>query len=270
MYRTRALKMSRSLIDADSILSNIDQWNKLDTEWGTPVDLETEDHDYFIPEVESRFSTLEHKRPTFDSAVLLRNIRRTIRRSASKNIPNSKLNYEGFIQDLELSTDHKMAEKQFYFVGGEIISAMSVKDICKSIENIFKSIEQLCTATSTVRKKTRNTSKITNIVECSISATGLSFDDTSESNEILQNVDQFIDELFNVLDCTLTSMQNCSIQEESIDQLNDQSVHESVTSLVKKFSSFIDSPAIKCNKRRRQCSERFKNLIQFWKSQSGC
>lgn len=256
--------MNRTLIDADSVLSEIDQWNELEAAWGTPVDLETEDQDIFTPEVASCFSTLD-KKPTFDSGAILKKMQKKFARKVSKKLETSNLGYEEFLQELDMDNqDQDTNEKQFYFVGGNILSAMSVNDICNKIDAVFKSIEKLSTLTSTVRlKKNNQEKKFSDIVACSMSTNGLSFDDT-KSSKADEDMDAFIDQLFDI-DKSIISLQ-CSVR---MNKSGDE-IQESVSTLVRKFSSFLENPVIKCSRKRRNSSkEKFKELADFWKNHIG-
>lgn len=246
--------MNRTLIDADSILSEIDQWNKLDTEWGSPVDLETEERELINPEVASFLSTLERK-VTFDSAIILKTIREKTVKNVSKD--TSTLNYEKFLEDLKKNSSLRN-EQPFCFVDRHVHAASSVSTICSKIDAIFRSIEQLCienTLGSNKKKKERFV--LPDVIQCSISTGGLSFDETKESMD--KNLDSYIDELFEFFNNTLESLQEMD---------NSEDIQESVSTLVRKFSTFLCNPVLKCARRKRQCSEKFRELTEFWKMQS--
>lgn len=51
--------------------------------WGTPIDLDTDDD--YTPVMKTVFSTLDLMKSTFDSSLLLKNARRNVARSYSKN-----------------------------------------------------------------------------------------------------------------------------------------------------------------------------------------
>ncbi|XP_063542139.1 uncharacterized protein LOC134750836 [Cydia strobilella] len=236
-----------SFIDADAILSGSEQWVQLDQKWGTPVDLDTEDDG---PRLKTVFSTLDLKKSTFDSSFLFK------RRKLGRNSSKKSMDYKEFLQDLN-DAPRNTPDKQFYFVSGQILSAISVEEICDGIDDIFKSMDKLCSATSTVRINKKRKPSMPDIVQCSISTNGLSFDDTvvnaSEKEKAdSDDVSGYIDEVFGHLD-SFTS---------------ERSSKESVTTLVRRFTSMLKSP-IKCSPRkRRQCGDRFKELTEFWQAQS--
>lgn len=93
-------------------------------------------------------------------------------------------------------------------------------------------------------------------VECSISTDGLSFDDTPEAEtekHDSEDIDRFIDEVFDKLNYTVMSV--CENNESK----------ESVTTLVHRFGSILHSSAINCSSRkRRMCCNKFKELAEFW------
>ncbi|XP_038215253.1 uncharacterized protein LOC119834816 [Zerene cesonia] len=238
-----------SIVDIDEILSENEQWRKLEEEWGIPVDLEG-DADDDQPVLHRVFSTIDLK-TTFDSSFLFKKVRRNLGRQLSKKSASSALEYRDFISNLQ-NDPMRESSQQFYCVNGQIVSAVSVDEICKKIDDIFKSIEKLSSC-STVRKKVKT---LPEIVQCSISATDLSFDDTEY--EYNSEIDRHMEEAFQELSSTINS----------IDRV-DMSTLESVTTLVRKFSSILNHPNMKCNPRhQRQCSEKFKDLAEFWKSRA--
>ncbi|XP_068629993.1 uncharacterized protein [Battus philenor] len=241
-----------ALLDTDAILSDHEEWIKLDEEWGKPIDLDTEDDQR--PHLRSGFSTLDLKKTTFDSSFFFKKVRRKIGRQLSKRSATSFLDYKDFLHDLQNNRSRESL-KQFYFVNGQIISAGSVEEICGKIDDYFKSIEKLA-ITSTIR---RSKSKIPEVVKCSISSAEFSFDDTvpgviSEHSD----VNRIIDEAFDNFNATISSMKDI-----------DESTLESVTTLVRKFSNVLKNPAIKKSPRRqRQCCEKFRDLAEFWKKRT--
>lgn len=246
--------MSSKLLDADLILSGNEQWMKLDQEW-KPVDLETEEDQ---PKLSPVFSTLDLRKTTFDSSFVFKKIRRKVGRNFSKK-SISTLNYKDFLQDLKEEERKELPMKQFYFISGQLLSALSVEEICDNIDDIFKSIEKLCSATSTIRLKKN---KVSDVVQCSISASDLSFDDTIDEKEKsdTDDVDRFIDEAFEQLNSTIADLSSPQA---------DQSSRTSVTTLVRKFTKILRSPAVNCSPRRkRQCCDRFKDLADFWQNRA--
>lgn len=244
--------MTNKLLDVDLILRENEQWTKLDEEWGNPVDLDVEED---IPAMQSRFSSLDLRKTTFDSSFLFKKVRRKVGRQLSKRSAN--LNYDDFLNDLKKLEKKEKKEKYFYFINGQIISAVSVEEICDTIDNVFSSIEKLCSATSTVRKK------IPNKIECSISTEDLSFDDSTISEKMPEtyqssdgeNIDRYIDDAFDQLSCTIRNLSN--------DELDD-ATRESVTTLVKRFSLILNNSNIKRSPRRQECCNRFRELADFW------
>ncbi|KAF9824164.1 hypothetical protein SFRURICE_002285 [Spodoptera frugiperda] len=245
--------MCSTFLDSDAILSGNEQWIKLEEKWGEPVDLDTEDDQ--PGELQPVFSTLDLMKSTFDSSFLFKKVRRKIGRRLSKA---GVLDYQEFLQDLQ----QKDLPKQYYLINGQILSAASVEEICDKIDEIFKSVEKLASATSTIRKN-----PMPEKVSCSISTEDLSFDDTStEKEKTDEDVDDYeeqddverqIDEAFE----KLSHFSNMTIEDEA--------TRESVTTLVRKFSSILCNPAIQCNPRRqRQCCNNFKELAEFWKTQT--
>lgn len=249
-------KMSPDLLDAESILSFNEQWKELDEKWGEPVDLETEEIEDYTPKLKPVFSSLDLRGTTFDSPFIMKTVKKTIGRVMSKK---SVVDYKDFLQDLQ----HQIPEvpkKQFYYINGQILSAYSVEDICDKIDDIFKSVEKLCSvqATSTIRHK----KSIPEVVHCSISYEDLSFDDTADSEKEKgdsDDVDRYIDEAFEQLNSTLTSIAQ---------GLDDETARDSVTTLVRKFSSILNNPVMCSPRRKRQCGERFKDLAEFWRSRA--
>lgn len=243
-----------AIFDADTILSENDQWRKLEREWKTIDLIDVEDE---TPELKPVFSTLDLNGTTFDSSFLFKKVRRKVGRKLSK-LSTASIEYEDFISNIR-DDSRNDSSKQFYFVNGQITSAASIEELCDKIDDIFKSIEELTIATSTVRNKKK---PVPDLVQCSISATDLSFDDTVSQNEVATSeIDRQIEEAF----------------EEAFEQFNstiatldgDKSHVESVTTLVRKFSSVMNSPMIKCNPRRkRECCDKFKELTEFWKSRA--
>ncbi|XP_053626087.1 uncharacterized protein LOC128683976 [Plodia interpunctella] len=241
-----------SLLDPEAILSCNDQWMKLEKAWGNPVDLETDED--ITPTLKSVFSTLDLKKTTFDSSFLFKKVRRKDGRQILKR---SVLDYKDFIHDLENDVPDNLPAKQFYYISGQILSALSVEEICDQIDDIFKSVEKLSSATSTIRQKKK---VLPDFVQCSFSIGDLSFDDTndSEKEKCDDDIDGYIDEAFEQLNSTMASLGQ---------ELGEESMKETVTSLVKKFSTIVKSPQVICSPRRqRECSNRFKDLTEFWKS----
>ena len=241
--------MCSTFLDPEAILSGNEQWIQLEEKWGEPVDLDTED-DHPPGKLQPVFSTLDLMKTTFDSSFLFKKVRRKVGRRLSKA---GVLDYNDFLQDLE----EKKQPKDFYFINGQILSAASVEEICDTIDDIFKSVDKLSSATSTVRKK-----NIPERVSCSISVDDLSFDDDTPAEKEKSDGDQverYIDEAFEKLN-HLSSMTTDDV---------DDVTRESVTTLVRKFSSILRSPSVNCNPRRqRQCCNKFKELADFWKSQA--
>lgn len=253
-----AEKMS-ILIDTDTILSESDQWLQLEKKWGTPIDLDTDDD--YTPVMKTVFSTLDLMKSTFDSSLLLKNARRNVARSYSKNT----VDYNDFLEDLH-DAARNTPDKQFYFISGEIVSAVSVEEICDNIDDIFRSIEQLCSATSTVRlNQLRKKSSLNEVVQCSISTGNLSFDDTPVNASMNEksdtdDVDRYIDEVFGNFNSTIATLSDNNL---------DSSSKETVTTLVRKFSSFLKSPSLVCSpKKKRACCDKFKDLAEFWQSRA--
>lgn len=250
--------MSAYLFDAEMLLSYNEQWKKLEEKWGKPIDLDTEDLEDLTPsKLKPVFSSLDLRRSTFDSSFLLKTVRKKVGRQLSKK--SSIIDYKDFIQDLENEIPEKVPKKQFYYISGQILSAFSVEEICEKIDCIFKSVEKLCSATSTIRYKKP---ALPDIVHCSISYDDLSFDDTADSEKEKgdsNDVDRYIDEAFDQLNSTIASVANGEIE-------YDDTTKDTVTTLVRKFSSVLSNP-LKCSPRRkRQCNERFKDLADFWKN----
>ncbi|KPJ09971.1 hypothetical protein RR48_05834 [Papilio machaon] len=242
------------LFDVDDILSDHEEWLKLDEEWGKPIDLDTEEDQ--APYLKSMFSTLDLKKTTFDSSFLFKKVRRKIGRQLSKRSTNSYLDYKDFLNDLQNNASRE-STKQFYFVNGQIMSAVSVEEICDKIDNYFKSIEKL-TLTSTIRNK----NEMPEVVKCSMSSGDFSFDDTVVGSNTdkcdSEDISRFIDQAFNDFNSSIASM-------EDVDDVT----RESVTTLVRKFSSVLKSPSMNCCPRRqRQCCEKFRDLAEFWKKRT--
>jgi hypothetical protein len=247
--------MSSKLLDAETILSYNDQWGKLEETWGKPVDLDSEE-DMTPSKLRPVFSSLDLRKTTFDSSFLFRKVTKKIGRQLSKK---SLLNYNDFLQELQENAREQSSSKQFFYISGQILSAWSVEDICDKIDDIFKSVEKLCSATSTVRLKKK---VVPEVIQCSISYGGLSFDDTEENEKEKgdsDDVDQYIDEAFDQLNSTLVSLANG----EELGQTK-----ESVSTLVKKFSSILNNPMMRSPRRKRQCSDRFRDLAEFWKNRN--
>ncbi|KPJ04970.1 hypothetical protein RR46_04086 [Papilio xuthus] len=241
------------LFDVDDILSDHEEWLKLDEEWGKPIDLDTEDDQ--PPYLKSMFSTLDLKKTTFDSSFLFKKVRRKIGRQLSKRSTNSCLDYKDFLNDLQNNRSRE-STKQFYFVNGQIMSAGSVEEICDKIDDYFKSIEKL-TVTSTIRK-----SDIPEVVKCSMSSGDFSFDDTvlkSNTDKCdSEDISRFIDQAFNDFNSSIASIEDV-----------DDTTRESVTTLVRKFSIVLNRPSMYCSPRRqRQCCEKFRDLAEFWKKRT--
>ncbi|XP_059045231.1 uncharacterized protein LOC131841018 [Achroia grisella] len=200
--------MASYLLDIDEILATNEQWRRLEEQWGKPVDLDTEED--FMPSTSKPLcDTLDLKRTTFNSSHLFK-IKKTkkVNRKPTK-IPS--LDYADFIEDLEQFDPSDQPAKQFYYVGGQVLSAASVENICEEIDEIFKSAEIFCCTTSTIRCKEKPGKRkrvIPSFVERSISYDGLSFDDTIVSEKVEENkdgLDSFIDEAFGQIDCTISN-----------------------------------------------------------------
>ncbi|KOB78590.1 Uncharacterized protein OBRU01_02120 [Operophtera brumata] len=258
--------MSKNLLDSEAILSINEEWMKLEEEW-IPIDLETEE-DFTPSNLQPMFSSLDLRKTTFDSSFLFKKVRRKVGRRLSKN--SSKLDYKDFIQDLEKEAVPDVPVKDFYYINGQIISAVSVEEICDKIDDIFKSVEKLCSATSTIRHKKKI--NLPAIVNCSISTADLSFDDTEKERAAEDtekeksdgdDIDNFIDEAFHQLSVTMASL---AILDEDADG---DLTKESVTTLVKKFTSILKSPVVnRSSRRKRKCCERFKDLAEFWSNRA--
>lgn len=250
--------MSAELLDAESILSFNEQWKKLEEKWGKPVDLDTEDLEDLTPsKLRPVFSSLDLRRTTFDSSFLLKTVRKKLGRQLSKK--SSIIDYKDFIQDLHNEIPVEVPKKQFYYISGQILSAFSVEEICEKIDDIFKSVEKLCSATSTIRNKKK---PLPDVVHCSISYDDLSFDDTADSQKEKgdsDDVDRYIDEAFEQLNSTIASVANGDIK-------FDDTTRDSVTTLVRKFSAVLYNPVICSPRRKRQCNERFRDLADFWRN----
>ncbi|CAK1545058.1 unnamed protein product [Leptosia nina] len=228
-----------SIVDIDDILSENDQWKKLEEEWGNPIDLEVETEED-QPQITRVISCLDLK-TTFDSSFLFKKVRRNLGRQLSKKSTASALEYNEFISDLRPSRE----SSQHFF---NIVSTASLDEICRKIDDIFKSIDKL--STCSMKRK------LPEVVDCSISATDLSFDDTvqdSYSSEIDRHMEEAFQELSSI---------------KGAEQI-DQSTLESVTTMVRKFSRILEHPIMKCSRRRqRQCSDKFKDLAEFWNSRA--
>lgn len=250
--------MPKTFIDSDAILSINEEWMKLEEEW-IPIDLETEE-DYAPSKLKPMFSSLDLRKTTFDSSFLFKKVKRKIGRQLSKS--SGVLDYKDFIQDLEKEAVKDVPGKDFYFINGQIISAVSVEEICDKIDDIFKSVDKLSSATSTVRHK----KKIPAVVNCSISTADLSFDDTEDTEKEKSDgddIDNYIDEAFQQLSVTMASLATLE------DDGDDERTRESVTTLVRKFTSILKSPAVRRSPRRkRQCCDRFKDLAEFWNNRA--
>ncbi|XP_050678736.1 uncharacterized protein LOC126974992 [Leptidea sinapis] len=237
----------RPVLDIDQILSENKEWRKLEEEWGIPVDLEA-DNDDDTPQLKPVVSTLDLK-TTFDSSFLFKKVRRHVGRQVSKI---SNLEYKDFINDLQHGSS-KESSQQFYIVNGQIISATSVDEICKKIDEVFKTIERFAMAKANNLPET---------IACSISTSDLSFDDTNRGDEVndTDEMERHMEEAFQDLNSTLNNMELEGV---------DRSTLDSVTTLVRKYSDVLSRPAVKCSPRReRQCSEKFKDLAEFWKSRA--
>lgn len=253
--------MSSHLIDTDVLLSGNEQWTKLEQQWGNPIDLETEDDR--PTKISAAYSTLDLRRTTFNSPYLFKKARRKVSRQHCKK--SATLDYKDFLKDLEDDVPRELPLKQFYYISGQILSALSVDEICDRIDDIFKSIEKLCSATSTIHKK----KILPERVQCSIDASDLSFDDTVDDKEKCDSddVSRYIDEAFDQLNATIDTINNL-IDDNDINKMN-QSNKDSVTTLVRKFSSFLKSPVVNQSPRRqRQCNEKFRDLAEFWKTKA--
>lgn len=230
--------------DPEAILSINEQWIQLEQKWGNPIDLESED-DQPSRILKTMFSSLDLRKTTFDSSFLTKNIR-------PKESP--LVNYKEFIKDLEATATKDVPRKEFFYINGEIMSAASVEEICDKIDEIFKSVDKLTSATSTLRLKKH---PLPEIVNCSISTADLSFDDTRKKAEppcaSLGDIDKCIDEAFQQLN--------------TFSDLSDgkEGSRGTVTSLVKKFSIVLKSSFVnKAPKRKRECCDRFRELAEFW------
>lgn len=253
--------MSSHLIDTDVLLSGNEQWTKLEQQWGNPVDLETEEDR--PTKITPAYSTLDLKRTTFNSPYLFKKAKRRVGRQYSKK--SATLDYKDFLKDLEDDGPRELPLKQFYYISGQILSALSVDEICDRIDDIFKSIERLCSATSTIHKK----KILPERVQCSIDVSDLSFDDTVDEKENCDSddVSRYIDEAFDQLNATIDTF-NDLIDDNDINKMN-QSSRDTVTTLVRKFSSFLKSPVVNQSPRRkRQCNEKFRDLADFWNSKA--
>ncbi|XP_023945746.2 uncharacterized protein LOC112051370 [Bicyclus anynana] len=246
-----------TIFDSDSILSGNEQWRKLEEEWKT-IDLIDVDDD--TPILKPILSTQDLNKTTFDSSFLFKKVRRKVGRQISK-ISNASIEYEDFISNIRDDSRNESI-KPFCFVNGQLTSAASIEELCDKIDDIFKSIEELSIATSTIRNSSK---KVPDIVQCSISATDLSFDDTVSqkestfSSEIDRHIEEAFEEAFEdaleEFNSTITTMDG------------DKTHMDSVTTLVRKFSSVMNSPLIKCSpRRRRECCDKFKELTDFWKN----
>ncbi|CAH0406259.1 unnamed protein product [Chilo suppressalis] len=224
--------------------------------WGNPVDLDT-DEDIPTSKLRPVFSTLDLRKSTFDSSFLFKTVKRKVARQMSKS---SVLDYNEFLQDLQHNAVEDIPRKQFYYVSGQVLSAMSVEDICTKIDDIFKSIERLCSATSTIRLK-RN---VDEIVQCSFSCGDLSFDDTVDPDQekhASSDVDKYIEEAFEQLNSTIVSIVNKNAT-------MDEAAKDSVTALVKIFSNILKAPGHRQSRRRRESNDKFKDLAEFWRSKT--
>ncbi|XP_028168041.1 uncharacterized protein LOC114358307 [Ostrinia furnacalis] len=166
--------MSIYYLDAESILSSNEQWKKLEEKWGKPVDLDTDDSDREPSKLKPALSSLDLRQTTFDSPFLLKTVRKKLARRLS--IKSCIADYDDFVKELPNDTFGEEPKKQFYNVSGQMLSAGSVEDICKTIDDVFKSVEDLCFTTSTNCDKKRP-----ELVPCSMSCSGLSFDDTRDT-----------------------------------------------------------------------------------------
>ncbi|XP_028167515.1 uncharacterized protein LOC114357911 [Ostrinia furnacalis] len=244
--------------DPESMLSYNEQWKKLEEKWGKPIDLDTEDLEDLTPsKLKPVFSSLDLRRSTFDSSFIMKTVRKKLGRQLSKK--SSNIDYKKFIRELHDDIPEDAPKKQFYYISGQILSAFSVEEICEKIDDIFKSVEKLCSATSTIRHRKK---PLPEVVHCSMSVDGLSFDDTEDSQREKRDsddVDRYIDEAFEQLNSTIASVANGDVE-------FDDATRDSVTTLVHKFTSVLNNP-VKCSPRRkRQCNERFRDLADFWKN----
>lgn len=242
-----------SLIDAETILSKNEQWKKLEEEWGKPVDLEVDEEDD-LPRIKPVYSTLDLKGTTFDSSFLFKKVTRKISRQLSKRSTTSALEYYDFIRHLkeDPNRESNSITEQIDCVNEEIMTAQSIENICNTIDDIFKSIDKLSSATSTAKKD-----KFPERIQCSISATEFSFDDDTEDYDSshYSEMDRHIDEAFNNFDSEVDGI--------------DQSTLDSVTTLVRKFSSALNDTTIRCSPRRqRKCCEKFRELAEFWRNRA--
>ncbi|XP_047512483.1 uncharacterized protein LOC125054555 [Pieris napi] len=235
-----------SIVDTDQILSENEHWKKLEEQWGIPIDLEVDESDD-QPKLRPVFSCLDLK-TTFDSSFLFKKVRRKLGRQLSKTSTKTAADYQDFLNHLH--DPSKESSQQFLCIQNAI-SASSVEEICKKIDDIFRSIEKL--STCSIRKPKV---KLPEIVHCSISASDLSFDDTvQDESHYDSEIDRHMEEAFHDLS-TIKSTEHI-----------DKSTLESVTTLVRKFSSILEHPTMKHSARRqKQCSEKFRDLAEFWKS----
>lgn len=239
-----------SLIDAETILSKNEQWKKLEEEWGKPVDLEVDEEDD-SPRIKPVYSTLDLKGTTFDSSFLFKKVTKKVSRQLSKRSTTSALEYYDFIRHLKEDPTRESNSITEHCVNGEM-TAQSIENICNTIDDIFKSIDKLSSATSTAKKD-----KFPERIQCSISATDFSFDDDTEDYDTshYSEMDRHIDEAFNNFDSKIEGI--------------DQSTLDSVTTLVRKFSSVLNDTAIRCSPRRqRKCCEKFMELAEFWRNRA--
>ncbi|KAM3961303.1 uncharacterized protein ACR2FA_004640 [Aphomia sociella] len=253
--------MSINLLDTDQILAENEEWVRLGELWGNPIDLETEE-DLAPSKLKPVLSTLNLKKSTFNSSFLFKKKLAPVNKKTSEDADS--LSYEDFLGDLDQFVPSGKPVKQFYFVNGEILSAMSVEDICNEIDNFFNCLDATCVKTSTIREKKtpkKDKKKIPDFGECSTPVGVLSFDETvqSKKNNILKrdtSIEDFIDKAFEQINLLSDSVSDAK-----------HSTRNTVTELVRKFKSMFEEPAVKCNPRRkRQCANNFKELTEFWKN----
>ncbi|CAG9794009.1 unnamed protein product [Diatraea saccharalis] len=129
--------------------------------------------------------------------------------------------------------------------------------IYNKIDVIFKSIEDLFTVTNTIQRRKEYVEEA--VVERSVSYGGLSFEDTADTEIDTGDIDKYIDEAFQWLNCT-----KVSITAKSADTEN--ATKNSVTALVNKFIKILKRPALRGPRRER--NDRFKDLTDYWRCKS--
>ncbi|CAG9794011.1 unnamed protein product [Diatraea saccharalis] len=242
--------MTSILRDANDILATIDQWRKLEETWGNPIDLDTDSDEGDIPS-----SPPQLHRCT--SSFLFNSAKEQVWCQFSEK--SALLDYTEFLQGLQHVDTVDEPRKESYVVDGQILSALSVELICNNIDDIFKSIEDLYTVTSTMRRRKENVKEA--VVERSVSYGRLSFDDTADTEMDTGDIDKYIDEAFQWLNSS-----KASITAKSAD--TDNATKNSVTALVNKFSNIFKRPALRGPRRRRESNNGFQNLIDYWRSKT--